>query len=242
MRISENGLNLIKSFEGCRLAAYKCPAGIWTIGWGHTGDVKPGETITQEQADRLLVEDMVAYENKVDKYDAIYHWNQNEFDALVSFAYNVGSIDQLTAKGIRSREVIASKMLEYNKAGGNVLSGLTRRREAERALFLTPMIENVAGWNQTQYGWWYQNEDGTYPVNCWQQIDSKRYWFNEDGYAYQSQWLEYKGKWYYLDDTCAMVKGPYIIDGHLYLFDDSGEMMTGTQTLILTTDRKGALL
>ena len=126
MRISENGLNLIKSFEGCRLTAYKCPAGVWTIGWGHTGGVKAGQKITQAEADQMLVNDMAAYEKKVNKY-AAYGWNQNEYDAMTSFCYNVGSIDQLTASGTRSRATIAAKMLQYNKGGGKVLAGLTRR-------------------------------------------------------------------------------------------------------------------
>ena len=123
MNISENGLNLIKSFEGCRLTAYRCPAGVWTIGWGHTGGVYEGQTITQAQADEMLVSDLASYERKVDKYSS-YGWNQNEFDALVSFAYNIGSIDQLTANGTRTRAVIADKMLEYNKAAGKILAGI----------------------------------------------------------------------------------------------------------------------
>jgi len=94
MKISENGLKLIRSFEGCRLEAYKCPAGVWTIGWGHTGNVKAGQRITQAEADKMLTDDMGPYERNVDKYGTKYMWNQNEFDALVSFAYNVGSIDQ----------------------------------------------------------------------------------------------------------------------------------------------------
>ena len=120
MVISERGLNLIKSFEGCRLTAYKCPAGVWTIGWGHTGDVVAGQTITQEQADRMLRVDMAAYEAKVMKYNDKYRWNQNEFDALTSFSYNVGSIDQLTANGTRSRDVIADKLLAYIGHGAGI--------------------------------------------------------------------------------------------------------------------------
>lgn len=240
MNISENGLSLIKSFEGCRLTAYKCPAGVWTIGWGHTGGVYQGQTITQAQADEMLVSDLAFYERKVDKYSS-YGWNQNEFDALVSFAYNIGSIDQLTANGTRTRAVIANKMLEYNKAAGKVLAGLVRRREAERALFLTPVV-TLPGWVMDGYGWWYQREDGTWPENEWAQICGKWYWFNEDGYIYQGQWLEDEGEWYWLDASGAMVTGAQIIDGHLYLFDDSGAMMTGTQVLTLTAGEDGILL
>lgn len=136
MKISQEGINLIKCFEGCRLTAYRCPAGILTIGYGHTGDVREGQTITQDYAETLLRQDLITCELKVDKYNPRYTWRQNEFDALVSFAYNIGSIDQLTASGTRSRTEIAEKMLLYNKAGGKVLAGLKRRREAERELFL----------------------------------------------------------------------------------------------------------
>lgn len=135
MIISNKGLDLIKQFEGCRLKAYKDPAGVWTIGWGHTKGVKAGDEITQEQADKLLRDDLAVYETKVDKYDNKYHWNQNQFDALVSFAYNIGSIDQLTSNGRRSIKTISDKILEYNKAGGKTLEGLVRRRKAEKELF-----------------------------------------------------------------------------------------------------------
>ncbi len=138
MKTSQKGIDLIKRYEGCRLAAYKCPAGVWTIGYGHTGNVKPGMSVTQETAEMFLREDLIKFELKVSKYDSQYQWNQNEFDAMVSFAYNIGTIDQLTDCGKRSREVIADKMLLYNKAGGKTLNGLIRRRNAERELFLTP--------------------------------------------------------------------------------------------------------
>lgn len=135
MRISQRGIDLIKQFEGCRLKAYKDPAGVPTIAYGHTAGVKMGDTITQEQADELLRDDLVIYEGKVAKYDDKYHWNQNQFDALVSFAYNIGSIDQLTSNGRRSIKTISDKILEYNKVGGKKLEGLVRRRKAEKALF-----------------------------------------------------------------------------------------------------------
>ncbi|MCM1155545.1 MAG: D-Ala-D-Ala carboxypeptidase family metallohydrolase [Roseburia sp.] len=135
-KTGQAGIDLIKEFEGCRLEAYKCPAGVWTIGYGHTAGVKSGDKITQTQAEAYLVSDLKKYEEKVNKYDGKYHWTQAEFDALVSFAYNIGSIDQLTANGTRTKEKIAASMLLYNKAGGRVLAGLTRRRQKENALFL----------------------------------------------------------------------------------------------------------
>lgn len=139
MKTGQAGIDLIKSFESCQLEAYKCPAGVWTIGYGHTGNVKGGDKITQAQAESYLAADLLKFENNVKKYDSKYKWNQNEFDALVSFAYNIGSINQLTANGTRSRAVIAEKILLYNKANGKVLDGLNRRRKAEKELFLTPI-------------------------------------------------------------------------------------------------------
>lgn len=142
MRTSIQGIELIKVFEGLRLEAYLCPAGVWTIGYGHTGTVDgkkicAGMKITRGKATLLLAEDLERYEKNVMKYDKKYKWTQNEFDALVSFALNIGSINQLTALGTRKRNVVASKMLLYNKSKGKALDGLTRRRELERALFLT---------------------------------------------------------------------------------------------------------
>ena len=139
MKTSQVGIRLIKEHEGCRLAAYVCPGGVWTIGYGHTAGVYQGQKITQAQAESFLKDDLAKYEANVMKYNDKYHWNQNELDALVSFAYNIGSIDQLTAGGTRDRKTIAEKMVLYNKAAGKVLAGLTKRREAERALFLKPV-------------------------------------------------------------------------------------------------------
>ena len=139
MKTSEKGINLIKQFEGCRLQAYKPVATekYYTIGYGHYGpDVAAGAVITQYQADAYLVLDLEKFEKKVEKYNSKYNWTQNEFDALVSFAYNIGSIDQLTANGTRTKQQIAAKIPEYRKAGGKVLQGLVKRRAAEQKLFL----------------------------------------------------------------------------------------------------------
>lgn len=137
MKISDKGLDLIKSFEGCRLEAYKDPVGIWTIGYGHTKGVRKGQKITSAQATEFLRQDCATAEKNVSKFDNIYHWNQNQFDALVSFAYNIGSINGLTANGTRSIQQISNKITAYNKAGGKVLAGLRRRRAAEKKLFNT---------------------------------------------------------------------------------------------------------
>ncbi len=143
MKTGKAGIELIKKFEGCRLEAYRCPAGVWTIGYGHTVGVQKGQKISAAQAEAYLRADLDKYEKKVEKYADRYRWSQNEFDAMVSFAYNLGSIDKLTANGIRSKTVIAEKILLYNKAGGKELAGLTKRREAERELFLAWKKENA---------------------------------------------------------------------------------------------------
>lgn len=143
MKISENGLNLIKEFEGCRLEAYRDPAGVLTIGYGHTHGVQDGMKITQETADEYLRDDCAAAEKNVNGFEAKYHWNQNQFDALVSFAFNLGSINQLTANGTRSIAEISAKIPEYCHAGGKKLSGLVRRRSAEKELFDTPAETNA---------------------------------------------------------------------------------------------------
>jgi GH24 family phage-related lysozyme (muramidase) len=146
-KISKNCLDLVKKFEGCRLTAYRDEVGVWTIGYGITNSdksitgttIKRGLKISKETAEKWLEESLnKKYLPIVLKYDE-YNWNQNELDALVSFAYNIGSITQLTAKGTRSKKTIAAKLLEYNKAGGKVYRGLTRRRKAEQKLFITPV-------------------------------------------------------------------------------------------------------
>lgn len=131
----EKGLNLIKKFEGCRLKAYRCPAGVLTIGYGHTKGVKSGQVITQAQAEELLRKDIVNFCKKVDKYDKIYHFNENEYNALLSFVFNIGNLDKLTANGTRSKKIIGEKMKLYTKAGGKTLKGLVSRRNEEYALY-----------------------------------------------------------------------------------------------------------
>ena len=135
MKTSSVGINLIKSFEGCRLTSYRDAAGVLTIGYGHTSGVKENQTITQKEADDLLASDLTGFESKVSKYDGSYHWTQNEFDALVSFCYNIGNIQCLIGSG-RTKYQIAQQMLGYVYAGGRKLSGLERRRKAEFELFM----------------------------------------------------------------------------------------------------------
>lgn len=140
MNISQKGIDLIKSFESFSPTPYKCvkTEKYWTIGFGHYGeDVKTTDKITKEKAEKLLKKDLKRFIANVRKYHKIYKFSQNEFDALCSFAYNIGSIDQLTAKGTRTRTQIANHMLLYCNSGGKRLEGLYKRRVKEQALFLT---------------------------------------------------------------------------------------------------------
>lgn len=144
--LSTNGLNLIKSFEGCKLTAYKCLSTekYYTIGYGHYGsDVTAGMKITKEQAEELLLQDCKKAIKNVNSFMSKYNFNQNQFDALVSFAFNVGSINQLTASGTRTLEQISSKITAYNKTGGRVIAGLVKRRAKEKELFDTPTSTTV---------------------------------------------------------------------------------------------------
>lgn len=142
--ISQNCLDLIKKWEGCYLTAYQDSVGVWTIGYGTTNadksitdtTIKKGLKISQKTADKWLKNSLnQKYLPLVLKYNSKYNWNQNQLDALVSFAYNIGSIDQLTANGSRTISQISSHITAYNKAGGRVLTGLTNRRKDEKALF-----------------------------------------------------------------------------------------------------------
>lgn len=260
MKISDTGLDLIKSFEGCVLHAYQDAVGVWTIGWGHTRNVYAGQIITQQQADDFLRSDVSQYEEHVNKYDDIYHFNQNQFDALVSFAYNIGSIGQLTDYGRRSISTISEKIPLYNKAGGQVLAGLTRRRNAEKELFDRP-IDKKVGWIKTNKGWkYYENEQ---PVkNCWKEIKGKWYHFSDSGIMSYSEFIksedyETNKKLYYVNGDGGWdggtykwfldVKGWWLgevgtgwyakkewarVDHKWYYFGDDGYMLCNTSRLI----------
>lgn len=132
MRISEKGKMLIKKYEGCRLKAYYCPSGVLTIGWGHTAKVKPGQVITQQDADRLFDEDIKRYE-VAQKYGT---FNQNQYDALTSFCYNCG--EGALQKVIKSGDIPGTMMLYVNGSNGP-LEGLRRRRKEEVNLYNKPM-------------------------------------------------------------------------------------------------------
>ena len=139
MKISLEGLSLIKKFEGCELEAYKCAAGVWTIGYGSTKEVKEGDTLTQGEADYLLRHEMDEYEGYV-KDSVTVDLDQNQFDALVSWVFNLGPSNlkastMLKVLNNKEFEEVPSQIKRWNKAGGKVLQGLIRRREAEALLF-----------------------------------------------------------------------------------------------------------
>ncbi|WP_342622623.1 lysozyme [Pseudomonas alkylphenolica] len=140
MRTSQRGLSLIKSFEGLRLLAYRDAVGVWTIGYGATRGVKAGMSITKEQAERMLINDVQRFEPEVERLVKV-PLTSNQWDALVSFTYNLGAANLESSTLLRLLNAddyagAAEQFPRWNKAGGKVLPGLVRRREAERVLFL----------------------------------------------------------------------------------------------------------
>jgi lysozyme len=138
-RISQEGLDLIKRWEGCRTNAYKCPANVWTIGYGHTKTAKPGMMISHSKADDLLLEDLKVFESAVRRLVTV-PLNQNQFDALVSFVFNVGegAFEGSTLLRLLNSGNYKAASAQFGKwvyAGKQVLPGLVARREAEYQLF-----------------------------------------------------------------------------------------------------------
>lgn len=142
MRINNKGLELIKKYEGCRLLAYKCPAGVWTIGYGHTADVKSGMAITKYDAERLLLQDLKRFEEGVEALVKV-PLTSNQFSALVSFAFNCGlsalrSSTLLKKLNVGDLNGAAREILRWDKVNKKPVEGLTKRRKEEQQLFLTP--------------------------------------------------------------------------------------------------------
>lgn len=141
MDVSYNCLDLVKGFEGCSLKAYKDPIGVWTIGYGHTYGVSQGQQLTQDEVDQLLIEDLTSVGNEVDHL-VIVSLNQNQFDALVSFTFNVGGTNLAKStllKKLNAGDVsgAADEFDRWVYAGGQIFNGLVKRRQAEKALFLS---------------------------------------------------------------------------------------------------------
>ena len=210
-KTATKGIELIKEFEGCRLTAYKCPAGVWTIGYGHTGTVDgkavaSGMTITAKKATELLKQDLAKFEAAVNSY-VTAPITQNMFDSLVSFAYNCGSgalkgstlLKKLNAKDY---EGAAAEFPRWNKAGGKVLAGLVRRRERERQLFLLNADEVTK-----------TSLDG-FRVGDRVELN---------GYLYVDSYASIKGKYYTkkqakitkIAESVNLRKAPYLLDGGL---------------------------
>ena len=146
-KIGQAGLKLIMEFEGCRLTAYQCSAGVWTIGYGHTAGVHKGMKITQAQADEYLKQDVAKFEKYVNNPSYVPFTdklNQNQFDALVSFAFNLGQGNVKKLCTGRVLNQIPSAMQQYCKAAGKTLPGLQRRRKAEAALY-NKKVESCTG-------------------------------------------------------------------------------------------------
>ena len=138
MKISNGGVSLIKSFESCKLTAYKALSTeeYYTIGWGHYGaDVKAGQSISQEEADALFLSDLQQFVKYTNTYTKTLTLNQNQFDALVSFCYNCGPGTLKKLVSGRTAEEIAEHFADYTKSKGKVIAGLVRRRQEEKELF-----------------------------------------------------------------------------------------------------------
>jgi len=139
LKISQEGIALIKKFEGCELTAYQCSAGVWTIGYGHTKGIEEGMEITQQEAEDMLVEELHEYENYIND-NVTAPLSQNQFDAMVSWVYNLGPANLKASTLLKvlnagNYDDVPFQMRRWNKAGGVTLDGLIRRREAEALLF-----------------------------------------------------------------------------------------------------------
>ena len=140
MKTSIEGLALIKKFEGLELEAYKCAAGVWTIGYGHTKDVQPGDVWSESHADHMLEVELEEFEAYIND-NVTAPLSQNQFDALVSWVYNLGPANLKASTMLKvlnsgDYEGVPAQIKRWNKAGGKVLEGLIRRRKAEALLFV----------------------------------------------------------------------------------------------------------
>lgn len=199
MNISNNGLELIKSFEGLRLKAYKVHEGekYYTIGYGHYGqDVKKDMTITKEKADSLFLQDVKKYVDSVNKCKLGFKPNQNQFDSLVSFCYNLGPNIMKDFIGL-SAEQVSKEMLLYVNSGGVRLQGLVNRRKKEVELFNTPIKNNIPQ-----------------KKNVSRETIVKEY--RENGYFYPNTLIYFRNNPYVGDDN--PIQGTYNI-GEFVIYD-----------------------
>ena len=139
MKISQEGIDLIKHFEGCELESYRCSANVLTIGYGTTKNVVAGMKISRHQAEELLIKDLEEFEEYVEDLIDV-PLEQNQFDALVAWTYNLGptNLKTSTLRNVLNKgayDDVAEQINRWNKANGKVLKGLVRRRNAEAELF-----------------------------------------------------------------------------------------------------------
>ncbi len=139
MQLSNKGHDILKYFEGCRLEAYQDSVGVWTIGYGHTKGVYEGMTITQDEAEQMLLEELVEYEGYIERYVEV-PLTQEQFDALTVWVYNLGPTN-LSSSTLLKRlndgryDLVPDQIKRWDKAGGKQLAGLTKRRAAEARHF-----------------------------------------------------------------------------------------------------------
>ena len=139
MKLGERGTEILKYFEGCKLTAYQDSVGVWTIGYGHTKGVYDGMTITQDQAEQMLLSELEEYEGYIENMVTV-PLTQNQFDALVVWVYNLGPTNFRNSTLLKelnagNYNAAGQEITRWNKAGGKVLAGLVKRREAEAELF-----------------------------------------------------------------------------------------------------------
>ena len=147
MKTSAEGIALIKKFEGLELDSYQCSANVWTLGYGHTQGVAEGDSCSEEEAEIILVNDLKEFETYVNALVDV-DLDQNQFDALVAWTFNLGPTNLRTSTLLKKLNAgdyndVPSEIIRWNRAGGQVLDGLIRRREAEALLFAGEQWENV---------------------------------------------------------------------------------------------------
>ena len=147
MKTSAEGIALIKKFEGLELDSYQCSANVWTLGYGHTQGVAEGDSCSEEEAEIILVNDLKEFETYVNALVDV-ELDQNQFDALVAWTFNLGPTNLRTSTLLKKLIAgdyndVPSEIKRWNRAGGQVLDGLIRRREAEALLFAGEQWENV---------------------------------------------------------------------------------------------------
>ena len=145
MKISEKGVSLIQHFEGCELKSYRCAGNVITIGWGHTKTAEENQIITQEVADFLLLDDILVFEDDVQRLVNV-DLTQNQYDALVCWTFNLGATNLNSSTLLKvlnsgTYDKVSEQILRWDKSGGKPLAGLTRRRRSEALLFDTGILD-----------------------------------------------------------------------------------------------------